>query len=241
MQCDYCGAIVEKTIAKYNRGHKSGCDKDSCDKCKSKKIQDVMNTKYGVSNAMQVEDFKINMQNTVQQKYGVDNVAHLDSVKQKRKNTNIERYGVENPMQNESIQEKHHIHQFYQNNSYVVSSKPQEELCNILHGILNYPIGKYFADILLQDNIVVEYDGSGHDMSVRMGIITYENFIYKENKRIEYFINNGYKIIKLITHKDIVYSKDVMEHIINECKELLIYNNVVYYNLDSQIILETTE
>ena len=62
-----------------------------------------------------------------------------------------------------------------------------EELCNILHGILNYPIGKYFADILLQDNIVVEYDGSGHDMSVRMGIITYENFIYKEFRAFKFF------------------------------------------------------
>ena len=241
VQCDYCGAIVEKTIAKYNRGHKNGCNKDACNKCKSKKIQDVMSTKYGVNNAMKVEDFKSHMQHTVRQKYGVDNVAHLDSIKQKRKNTNIERYGVENPMQNESIQEKHHIHQFYKNNSYVVSSKPQEELCSILHGILNYPIGKYFADILLSDNIVVEYDGSGHDMSVRMGRITYEDFIDKENKRIEYFINNGFKIIKLITRKDIVYSKDIMERIINECKELLIYNNVIYYNLDSQLILETTE
>ena len=64
-------------------------------------------------------------------------------------------------------------------------------------------------------------------MSVRMGRVTYEEFLYKESKCIEYFINNGYKIIKLITHKDIVYSKDIMERIINECKELLIYNNVV--------------
>ena len=43
----------------------------------------------------------------------------------------------------------------------------------------------------------MEYDGTGHRMSVKMGQITNEEFDKKESIREKEIINSGYKIVRI--------------------------------------------
>lgn len=240
--CDYCGSVIEKTVAKYHRGHKNGCNKDACEKCKYLKIKEVHLLKYGVDSPMKVQSIRDKMQKSIKEKYGVDNIAFLPSTLTKRKSTLMKRYGVENPMQSDIIKQRHHINQMYHDNVGCIASIPQTQYAKIFGGKINIPIGNYFADILLRDNIIVEFDGSGHDMRVRMGYISKEDFNQKEHVREKYFTERGYKIIRLKTKRDIVYAPDVAINILHTCILRLQYNNIVVYDLDNQVIMpETTE
>lgn len=243
VQCDYCGKIIEKTIAKYNHGHKHGCMKDACNECKKYKIKDVNMILYGVDNPMKDKDIQEKFKQSILNKYGVCNVAYLQNTKDKRKQTNLLKYGVENAMQSVEVKQKHHINQMYHNNNCILSSYPQTKYCEMFNGILNYPIGSYWVDILLDNNIILEYDGSGHDLTVRTNKISMEKFLQNEQDRENYFLSKGYKIIRFISKKDIVYDIDTAHTILNYCIELLQRYNIVKYNLDNkQIIMpETTE
>lgn len=61
VMCDYCGEIHNKTVYDYFEGHKI-IDKDACEKCKSKKQQDVYLFKYGTTSIKvrsEIEGFKL--------------------------------------------------------------------------------------------------------------------------------------------------------------------------------------
>jgi hypothetical protein len=59
-------------------------------------------------------------------------------------------------------------------------SKGQLNLANILKEYeLNFKYETYYID-LVKDNIAIEYDGRGHDMGVRIGNISLEDFLKKE-------------------------------------------------------------
>ena len=51
----------------------------------------------------------------------------------------------------------------------------------------------YFADIMFLDyKIFCEYSGSGHFLNVKYGSLTMEEFMEKEEIRINKFINRAY-------------------------------------------------
>lgn len=110
--CDYCleegkETITKTTYQRYNQNRiKSIIKKDACKKCTSKKLKDVMVTKYGVENISQLEEIKKKKESTCIEHYGVSCNLTLDETKEKIKQTNLERYGVENPSKNEKIKEK---------------------------------------------------------------------------------------------------------------------------------------
>ena len=139
---------------------------------------------------------KYKMMNTSLQKYG--NVCSLcnDSIKAKRDKTFIEKYGTTKIMQNEHIKEKSMEKRRENGFASINTSKQQIHLCEILNGELNYRILSYSADTFIKkDNVIVEYDGAGHMLSVEFGKISYEDFIKNEQIRDRNIINNGYKII----------------------------------------------
>ena len=59
----------------------------------------------------------------------------------------------------------------------IKSGRQQRYICNLLNGHLNKKIGKYACDIVFQNEmLIIEYDGSGHRMSVTLGGCTNEQF-----------------------------------------------------------------
>lgn len=100
----------------------------------------------------------------------------------------------------------------------IAASRPQRYISELLGGKLNVKLGKFYPDITL-DNIVIEYDGSGHDLSVKFGAITTDQFLKKEKIREEFLIKNGYKVIRIISEKDLLPSDTRLLEILEYSKE----------------------
>lgn len=97
--------------------------------------------------------------------------------------------------------------------------KQQEYLAKLFNGKMNYPIGKYFVDIILKDRIVIEYDGSGHWLSAVFGLKTYDEIEERDMCRDEYLQSIGFKVIRIISKKDLLPDKDNLLQFLNECKK----------------------
>lgn len=115
-----------------------------------------------------------------------------------------------------------------------MASSQQKHIAKLLNGDLNYRINNYFLDIYLKrDKICIEYDGSGHNLSVLFGVKTKDEFSKEEKDREDFITSSGIKIIRLISKKDKLPDDTEILEIIDECKEKLLTKNIVKYNFDS--------
>ena len=139
-------------------------------------------------------------------------------------------------MQNQSINSKGRATMY--KNGTVPTSKAQKHVCDLYDGILNYPVGKHSVDILLANNIAVEYDGGGHNLQVIHKKMTQEEFENKAKGRYYCLKRNGYKVITLINKSDKLPSdmtllkiKNIAIDALKECDV-----NWVEINLDTMIL-----
>lgn len=214
--CDYCGGLKPPTkYSDYNRQTKNGTVKCCCEKCASLKHKEVMLEKYGYEGVMQVPE-----------------------IKEKILYTNLERYGCKSPLQLPNIRDK--ITQTFYINSSQKSSKQQRYINNLYHGILNFPIKFYCADIYLPyDNIVIEFDGSGHNLSVLLGRETIDEYQQKEIARYYTIKNEGYNQVKIISTNDKLPTDYVLLQMLTQAKEY--FSNYpkhswIEYNVDTSTV-----
>lgn len=173
--------------------------------------------RYGVDCTTKSDKIKSKIQNTLIERYGTKNIMELPSVKNKIKQTNIERYGVDNPMKCPEIREK--LTKTLCNNKTHKTSQQQIYLHNIFGGEINYPISYYATDLcLLDDKIVIEYDGGGHDLRVVLGALTQEEFDKKEIARFYVIKRAGYKQIRIISSKDKLPSDNILLKMLDEAR-----------------------
>ena len=214
VQCKYCGKIFKKAWRRYLETK----DKCCCEQCKELKMMEISLEKYG-------------------------NVCSLRNpiVQEKSKNKNMKNLGVQYPFQNKDILKKCHQTLYKNGNNITPTSKQQLYINKLYHGILNYPIDMYFADILL-DNLIIEYDGGGHNLEVKINTITENEFQSKEFKRESIFINNGYKLLRIICENDklpedniLLKIKEIAEYILNNNNNN-IYNVMTYDTQTQEIV-----
>jgi very-short-patch-repair endonuclease len=106
-------------------------------------------------------------------------------------------------------------------NGTVPTSKQQIYLYELFGIDLNMPIDIFHADILLEDNIICEYDGGGHRLKVFSGRISSEQFNKRQEERDKIIKEHGYKIIRIISRKDHIPSDEIILDIINRAKDYL--------------------
>lgn len=205
-----------------------------------KEIQDkqkqTMIEKYGVDHNMKIKEVHnkaiqswldrpneerqetLNKRNkTFEEKFGGHPML-LDEIKNKIINTNVKKYGVPYVMQNNEIMSKSRK-TMYENNK-VVCSRQQRYLSNLFGGILNYPISNCSVDIAFpEQKILIEYDGNGHDLCVKLGNNTYQEFKIKEIKRYQFLKSEGWKQIKIISPYDYLPSNEVLVQEFNKALE----------------------
>lgn len=192
--------------------------------------------KFGVDYPMQLKEFQDKIKKTSLEKYGVAHFTQNKDVIQKRKQTNLSKYGVAFPIQNKEILSKS-INSRYKHGNFTCS-KQQYELHQHIGGKLNYPFEHFVIDVAFPDNkIAVEWDGSGHDLSVRMNRITESEFKRNENFRYKKLFEDNWKVIRFITKKDI-FPKN-FDEIFNFCLsyikdgghyiKVLIDDNIIQY------------
>lgn len=204
----------------------------------AEKASNTFYQKTGYHNPLESSNIRKRIEETCVEKYGVKNPFGSAEIKEKIKNSFIEKYGVENPNQIPEIREK--ISKTLYKNSSQKSSTQQQYLCNLYSGILNYPISCYNADIYLSnDNFVIEYDGGGHDLNVRLGHLTQNEFNQKEIIRNNIIKRNGYKQMKIISSTDKLPSDDVLLKMLSDVRQYFIdYPNHswIEFNVDNSTV-----
>lgn len=192
---------------------------------------------YGVEHPWKSQDIQRKIKYTNIKKYGVENPMQSSLIQNKVISTNLQRYGCKYSLQNKDVRNKIRnsmIKRYGTPNIYckIPISNQQFYIGNLLNGKFNKYIKNGFADIVLEDkNIIIEYDGGGHDLSVKKGF-PIEKFIEKEINRENSFIKEGYKIIRIISKKDLLPNDTELLNIINDCISILLDSMICLIKVD---------
>lgn len=179
-------------------------------------------------------------------KYGVEHYSTTEQFKNKVKNTCIKKYGYDNVRKVPQIKNKisiKRINTMYKNGT-APASKQQIYICNLLAGKLNYPIDKCSLDIAFpKEMIYIEYDGGGHNLNVKMGQITKEQFNMQQIKREKYLKSLGWKLIRIISKNDKLLSDEQFFSIISNSKQYLLNSNHTWVevNIDNMTVINILE
>ena len=220
------------------------------------RIQETVKAKYGVDYIMEVTEFKERakekqaeylkahkeehyekVRQTNLSKYGVPCTFMLPDAIQKSIEASLKKYGCKNPLQSKEAKEKSRLSMY--KNGTAPSSKQQRYLCQLYQGELNYPLKMYLLDIYLPDEkINIEFDGSGHTMSYKLGSITKEEFERREIIRNTTVKNAGMKRIRISSQKDRLPSDSTLLQMLSEAKEYFSKTNHHWctYDIDQSLL-----
>lgn len=234
---------METCVEKY------GCHFTQTEEYKKKRIQDNMEKygvpyltslksvkdkarktnmeKYGVPHPSMLEENKQKRKETVREKYGYDYVAQVPEFKKKIEEACLHKYGFKSPMQNKEICDK--VMKTMMKHGTASYSSQQYHIWELIGGELNFLSHGFFLDILIHDNIDVEYNGSGHNLSVLTGQRTQEEFDRRERYRRACLLHNGYKILELNSKTDELPDDRILKEIIN--KSIFILKNFAEYRI----------
>lgn len=202
------------------------------------KREATMFKKYGAINTRYVPEIEEKIKKTNIKKYGGSSPFCSKEVREKAKETLMEKYDVDNPFFIPGVWEKVH-----QKTRSAIYSSPQKKLAELYNGELNYPIDNYFIDIFFdREKICLEYDGTGHDLSVRRGNISKKDFQRKEVIRYKTLKRNGYKQARIVKTKNdklppkniLLQIKEIMFDFLLSEKEKHYY---IYFLIDEQKIV----
>lgn len=261
-KCDYCNKIFFKKYSHIIKS-KQYVNKDNCNECFKLKRKETNLIKYGVENPSQNIIIKQKIEQTCIKKFGCKKALQSKVIQSKVKQTCLNKYGTEYAMQNKNIiqkMEKTNLQKYgnkcslrnkkvaskvrnqLYNNGTQKSSKQQRHLNDLFQTELNYPFNYYSLDMAdVENKIDIEYDGGGHELSVKHGNITEKEFLQKEIIRNNYIYKHGWKIIRIQSSTDKLLSDEKMIKIYNRCKDYLLStrHHWIIVNLDSGKIIST--
>lgn len=193
---------------------------------------------YGVDSPLQSKEIQEKTQQTNKENYGVPFTFQSEEIKEKIEKVMIERYGVNNPMKYEKIKDKsiRNAVKARGESGTVVTSVQQKYIYSIYGGYLNYPLDKINIDIAFPEiKLAIEYDGSGHDLSVKYGQLTEEEFQQGEIRRYYFLKTNGWKTMRIVSLKDKLPSPKKLKEM------LLLAKSYLYKDGHSWIEFNITE
>lgn len=169
--------------------------------------------------------------------YGVSNPQLSAEVREKTEKTCFERYGCSTPLQSEKVKEKIALSSY--KNGTIPTSNQQLYLFNLYNLIddsaqLNYPISHFNADICFpKEKLDIELDCGGHNLSVKIGQLTQEQFDQKEIIRDRVIKREGYKIIRIksVTSK-LPYDEILLQMLLEAKKYFYEYPNHSWIKFD---------
>lgn len=166
-------------------------------------------------------------------KYGTKHNVTSESIK-KMQETMLIKYGAKGSTGSLEIREKINKTMFLNGKeSGVFTSKQQIYINKLIGGELNYPVGPYHVDIfLLEQNIGIEYSGSGHNLGVRIGRISQKQFDSQEKARYNYFKNHKIPIIEIFSKNDKLPSDDILLKQIYKAINYIKTSASLYYIID---------
>ena len=106
VKCDNCNLEKDIIFSDYNKVTNNLKEKYFCKNCKSQKIKNTVQKKYGVDNVFQLDIVKEKLKKTNLKNTGFEYPTQNKETFDKTKKTNLERYGFEYPIQNKEVKEK---------------------------------------------------------------------------------------------------------------------------------------
>lgn len=212
-----CSPQVREKVIQSNIKHWGVENVSQSEIIKEKKRQKSIE-KFGTENVLQVPEIREKIRITNHMKYGYDNAIENPKIREKAKQTNLNNWGYENVFSSPEIISK--IHQtMHKNNNFECSSQ-QKYIFDLLGGELNYPINRYMLDIAFPDeNIYIEYNGSGHFLCVKLGHCSQEEFNQKEIIRNNILKRRGWKKIEIISSNDKLPSDEILLQMLDISKQ----------------------
>lgn len=129
----------------------------------------------------------------------------------------------------------------YQNGT-IPSSKQQTKLRDLFGGIINYPVKQSALDIAFPDEkIYVEYDGSGHRLSVLRGELSTQEFDAKQKRRTYGLMKDGWRCIRIISQRDYLPNDEVLLSLFRMAKEYLSKGHHYFNILIDENKVQTSE
>lgn len=237
IKCDYCGIIFYKIYKSYLHGRRI-IKKDCCDNvnCMKQKRYESNKKIHGVGFSLQLDEIRNSIVKTNLERYGCKCVLQNEDVKNKIKETNILKYGVSSPSKNREISKRQM--DTLKGNNNDLKSKQQIYIHQLIGGEINFQFSNLFLDIGFNNEMIcIEYDGGGHDLRVKLGNMTREEFIKEERKRECFLRDNNWKIIRIISRKDYLPQDNKIIDIIIYAKNYLNINHSwIYFDIDNQLV-----
>lgn len=233
---DYRQQFITKAFETFRE--KTGYDYPSQSPEVKEKITQSYIEHYGVSNPQLSLEVRERTAKTNLERYGYMFPSQSPEVKDRAFQSNLDKYGCKSTLQLPEVRKKA-VQTLYKNSSQK-ASKQQRYICDLYNGVLNFPIKYYNVDICLpDDNLVVEYDGGGHSLSVIMGRETVEEHAHKEIVRYNVIKIEGYKQMRIISSKDIIPCDKILLQMLFEAKQYFSeYPNHswIEYDIDKSIV-----
>lgn len=206
------------------------------------KAFETFKEKTGYDYPTQCPEVKEKMVQSYIDHYGVFNPQLCEEIRERTAKTNLERYGGVSPATSQKVKAK--MAQTSYRNGTVPTSKQQIYLYNLYccnrNVELNYPISRFNADIcLLDENLTIEADLGGHNLSVKTGQITQEEFNRKEIIRNNTIKNEGYKQMRIISTTDKLPSDQVLLEMLDYTRNyfsLYPRHSWIEYNIDTSTV-----
>lgn len=224
VKCDVCGSEKYIIQTMYRKSVDNGGYYSCSTKCGLGKLRQTNLKNRGVEYPAQSKDSYEKFKKTCLEKYGYEYPIRNEEIKIKTQKTNLERYGCKCTSQNKEVRKKQ-IDSLNKNGTQKVSAQ-QRYLNQLYRGELNYPCDFYSLDVFLPEyKLDIEYDGGGHNLAVKQGEISQEEFNQKEIIRGKYVRSKGYKQMRIISPHDHLPSDKVLKDMLNETTTFLLTTN----------------
>lgn len=202
------------------------------------KTKETNKERYGGTSPMHNDKVKEKISNTNIRRYGVSYYSQTEEFKEKFKKASLKKYGYENISQSPEIKRKK-AETMYKNGT-TPSSSQQNHIHKLVGGKLNYPVSKSSLDIAFPDEMIyLEYDGGGHNLSVKLGQQSQKEFDKQDRKRTFFLFDKGWKEIRLVSDEDKLPSDEEIVKTVNKAKQLLNNERVksIIINWDNNTVL----
>lgn len=237
--CPHCSRIktIETNRIKYN------CNNVMQNKDIYAKQSKSLQNNYGVTTPLKNQEIKKRVENTMLKNLGVKCSFKSDDVQNKIRETLLQKYGVDSPSKALEVKEKK-SNTIYRNGT-TPTSKQQLYVFNLYKytnnlAKLNYPISYYNADICFpNENLAIEIDFGGHNLSVKLGNLTQEEFDKKELIRNNVIKREGYKQMRIISNTDKLPSDSVLLQMLQDARNYFFQypnHSWIQFNIDTSTV-----
>lgn len=210
MKCDFCDRDFKISTKKYKDKKKQGIKEFYCGACKTERLHKRTFEKYGVTSGSKLPDFKEKVRKKSLEKYGTEHYTQNLEVRQKWKKSMLENQGTTSFAKYVPRDSKN-----------VICSNNQRHIAELLNGEINKKFHGFFLDVFYEDWLDIEYNGGGHDLCVKLGKISKEEFDKKERQRNGVIRHNGIKQLIIIHNNKKLPEDEKLKPLLEKLIELL--------------------